>query len=304
MPSYRDLVLAHGAVAYWRLGETSGTTAASEVGSYPGTISGGVTLNQPGALAEGNPAIAFNGVSGKITVGAFVIALASSVEVWVRFTSAGQHTIIGCDAGVAPTTDTYGVFSGGKIYQYNGSAGIQSTGQSYNDGQWHHVVFVNTGTALSIYVDGGVTNVNAVAYARPLQSGTLSVAWATNDPNFWNGSLDEIAIYPTALTAQQVADHYAARLLLLMGLAPYAAVVVPPSGTPHTGWVPLTPSDVTDAPFSTLWIGGAGTLAAVGTDDRVVNFAGILAGTRLKIAGRRVNTTNTTATNILALQRI
>src|ERR1039458_8802746 len=33
--SYRSTVLADSPVAYWRLGETSGTTAADQMGSYP-----------------------------------------------------------------------------------------------------------------------------------------------------------------------------------------------------------------------------------------------------------------------------
>jgi hypothetical protein len=63
---YVQQVIADGAVAYWRLGETSGTTAVDSVGGKNGTISGGVTLNQPGALADGNKAMLFDGATGKI----------------------------------------------------------------------------------------------------------------------------------------------------------------------------------------------------------------------------------------------
>src|SRR4030095_2674763 len=52
--SYPERVALDGAVAYWRLGETSGTTANDSIGTAHGTISGGVTLNQAGALADGN----------------------------------------------------------------------------------------------------------------------------------------------------------------------------------------------------------------------------------------------------------
>jgi hypothetical protein len=32
-------------------------------------------------------------------------------------------------------------------------------------------------------------------------------------PSFWQGELDEVATYPTVLTAAQIAKHYAARTL-------------------------------------------------------------------------------------------
>src|SRR5215471_5997902 len=66
--TYKDQVIADGAIAYWRLDELSGTTAVDIIGGNNGTISGGVTLGQTGALADGNKAMAFDGSSGKIAV--------------------------------------------------------------------------------------------------------------------------------------------------------------------------------------------------------------------------------------------
>ena len=55
--SYRDEVLADGPVGYWRLGESGGTTAASETGTNPGIYMNGVTLGRPGAIT-GDPSSA------------------------------------------------------------------------------------------------------------------------------------------------------------------------------------------------------------------------------------------------------
>ena len=51
---------------YWRLDETSGTTAADTIGGNAGTYSGGVTLGIPGAVA-GDTAASFDG-TGQVTV--------------------------------------------------------------------------------------------------------------------------------------------------------------------------------------------------------------------------------------------
>lgn len=65
----------------------------------------------------------------------------------------------------------------------------------------------------------------------------------------------------------------------------------------------VTPSDSTNfsEPCRALYIGGAGTVVAVNTAGSAVTFAGALAGTILPIQAIRVNSTSTTATNIVAL---
>ena len=50
-----------------------------------------------------------------------------------------------------------------------------------------------------------------------------------------------------------------------------------------------------------LYIGGDGNVAAVFPDDSVVTFSGLTAGSILPVRVKRVNATNTTATNIVAL---
>src|SRR5437588_9336107 len=55
-----------GLVSYWRLGESSGTSACDGFGSSAGTYSGGVTLGSVGALS-GDPdtAIPLDGATGQ-----------------------------------------------------------------------------------------------------------------------------------------------------------------------------------------------------------------------------------------------
>jgi hypothetical protein len=76
-----------------------------------------------------------------------------------------------------------------------------------DDGRWHHVVFAFTPTNVTIYVDG-VTNGTfpltlAVASANP-----LGIGFDDGDtPLYFPGSLAEVALYPTALVAQELAAH-------------------------------------------------------------------------------------------------
>jgi hypothetical protein len=69
--------------------------------------------------------------------------------------------------------------------------------------------------------------------------------------------------------------------------------------------VAVTPSDEADislAPCRALYVGGAGDVAVVmAGGEAAVTFAGVTAGAILPIRVDRVNSTNTTATAIVAL---
>ncbi len=60
--TYSQLIRNDGPAGYWRLDETSGTTAADSAGSNPGTYQGGVTLGATGLLtSESDKAASFSG---------------------------------------------------------------------------------------------------------------------------------------------------------------------------------------------------------------------------------------------------
>jgi hypothetical protein len=66
----------------------------------------------------------------------------------------------------------------------------------------------------------------------------------------------------------------------------------------------VTPSDTVDLPLGltdALYVGGAGALVVVLEGGETVTFAAVPAGTTLRIRIKRVNTTGTAATSIVAL---
>lgn len=75
------------------------------------------------------------------------------------------------------------------------------------------------------------------------------------------------------------------------------------AGTSATYYAAVTPHDSTnfvDGVCDALFVGGTGVVRAVREDDTVVSFT-VPAGTRLDIVAKRVNSTSTTATGIVAL---
>ena len=69
----------------------------------------------------------------------------------------------------------------------------------------------------------------------------------------------------------------------------------------------VTPSDADDLPFATrsIYVGGEGDLTCVmvnaDSDGDITTFVGASAGTVLPLRVRRIMSTNTTATNIVAV---
>lgn len=72
---------------------------------------------------------------------------------------------------------------------------------------------------------------------------------------------------------------------------------------PGSNAAAVTPNDSTDLSYTTraIYVGGAGNLAVVMAGGQTVTFTGVTAGAILPIRVSRVMSTNTTATNIMAI---
>jgi hypothetical protein len=212
--AYALQILADGASNYWRLGEISGTVAVDKIGGANGTISGGVTLAQPGALADGDKAMAFDGATGnKIKTTSVTIPAASTVEIFLNLTNtSSQRTYLAMRPEINLQL-AWLLSSGntGVIQVYTGTFVTSTKTITVGDG-WHHVVIVFLGSTTLIYVDGVLDSTTAQTHS--LGTAPLRIGYDEADiasPIAWAGTLDEVAIYPVALTAAQIANHYALR---------------------------------------------------------------------------------------------
>lgn len=222
---YSGVILANSPYAYYRLGETSGTTAAdSGSGNNAGTYHGGFTLNQqPGIGDSNNASVLLNGTNGYVLVpfssGLSFGTGSFSVEAWIRTSSANptQGVLSIRDDGSSTTARIIvEVISG--VTQFIVPLGQSVVGSIVvNDGNWHHVVCVVdvVNELINIYVDGGLdtqsslTPINLVfSGTPPLVFGALTNSSGGINGFYFPGNLDEIAIYPIALTAAQVLAHY------------------------------------------------------------------------------------------------
>jgi lysophospholipase L1-like esterase len=89
------------------------------------------------------------------------------------------------------------------------SASVTFSAFPINDNNWHHIVgIVNRSTNnIYIYVDGNV-NSKSVTYNSNFFSYDPLTIGSVKGGSFFNGTLDEIAIYNKALSGSEVLDHY------------------------------------------------------------------------------------------------
>jgi hypothetical protein len=85
---------------------------------------------------------------------------------------------------------------------------------TYNDGQWHYAVVTYDGSTVILYIDGQQVGTKSTAGASPESSGTKPVRVGANSRvtppiNFFTGEVDEVRIWNSALTSQEVSNAFA-----------------------------------------------------------------------------------------------
>jgi hypothetical protein len=211
--AFRDEVLADAPVSYWRLGETAGaTTAVDEKGLNPGTYSGPTTT--AGLLSEdANAARDFDGVDDRVEVpsaASLNLTGAFTLEALVRpdVLGANQRAIIRKAPGNPSPyglDTTNGAF---RVLRHSGGFQILSAGVA-SVGKRAHVVGTYDGTNLRLYVDGALVGTLAAAGVGAVSTAPLYIGHTT-DPFWFDGAIDEVAVYNVALSAARVGVHWRA----------------------------------------------------------------------------------------------
>ncbi len=228
MTAYSSQVIADGAFGYWRLGEAAGSTAVDASGhSRNGTYTPGgtgFTFSQPGAVSDGATSIKGQGDLSNVAIPTGTpdgTLAAYTLEGWVQTTTLTiPNVVIGFLATAAnPVGFIRLVLLANGVFETRSNPGGVSISNFSSNGvvvinTWYHVVATWDTSNLQLYVNG------VAAGAPTAGAGVITVGasgWvigkydATNANRSWNGLIDEIALYPSALSATQIADHYTLR---------------------------------------------------------------------------------------------
>lgn len=213
---YRTEVLVDSPTAYYRLGESSGTTATDEQGAHNATYIGAPTLGVAGAVVGNTSITTAVGKYGRKNTAVLNGSTPFTLEAWAKTSSAANQNVMAIGnasftkyAGIyiAPTTGRAGVYANGN----GGTTHIATSTSSFNDGGWHHIVGVVQSTGLQVYVDGALVGSLTQSITSATDYAILAIGAFTGGADPLIGSLDECAAYPTALSAARILAHYNAR---------------------------------------------------------------------------------------------
>ena len=229
---YSNAVMSLKPVGYWPLNEPISPTlnyalgTATNYGSVGAAANGtyyhSSTLREPGVLA-GDPCVKLDGAGQYIDVPYTPVLNTNgpfSVEFWANQTviaagaKSGVMSFSG-STGFLFYTDNNGPNWGFRVFYGTGRTYVVDTGPANQPETWNHVVGVFDGNLVHIYVNG-VENAPPQAIGgngyvpnttAPLRIGAGNPAGAAS--LFFPGWMDEVAMYPYALSSTQIAAHYA-----------------------------------------------------------------------------------------------
>ncbi|WP_041731051.1 LamG domain-containing protein [Conexibacter woesei] len=221
-PGYAATVLGDGPTSYWRLGERPGAAVAvDQTNHHPGYYGGPPMGRLPHWVGTGggdhDHAIDLDGLLSK-PLGQFVhvpdnghLAFAGrapfSLEAWVR--PRGFNGVTRRIVSKESATSGYllGVQEDGLVFSRYGEAGWDTARTSVDATRWSHVVATYDGSALRVYVDGWLSAQSPSAVELPEARSDLSLGAKQSRWRYYAGGLDEVAIYPYALSDGQVLTH-------------------------------------------------------------------------------------------------
>lgn len=222
--TYPARVIADGAGLYWRYDETAGYLADASGNQVAGDNVGYSTRRVvPAAVKGGSTAVTYNGTSQySYSDRAFPRPTSYSVETWFKTTTTKGGKLVGfgsnTDGRLSASYDKhiYMTNSGQLVFGiYNAGQRTIASGAGLNNGQWHHVVGTQGSNGLRLYVDGNLVASNAAYTTSQDYTGYWHVGgdqlygWPSLPAsNYFAGSIDETAIYPSVLTPAQIAQHH------------------------------------------------------------------------------------------------
>lgn len=271
--TYSAEVLADSPLVYLQLDETSGTTAVDSSGNGRDMTSAGCTVNQATLMPNGSKSYDFPGSTSQISLAdaAWQRPTAFTIEAWIQQDVTTSFKAIAAKDGSG---------SGWAFYSIDGKLSLYTNGTAHTDiarivaGTTYHVAATYDTGAIKIYLNGsqvysttGASLTQTSGTALLVGVSTGSNGGATRTFRF-DGRLDEVAYYGTALSGARISAHYDA------GTS---------AGTAASGTASLTLAASGDAGSTAVGTGslslsasGAAAVEATGTAALSLSAAGAL----------------------------
>ena len=205
---YETEVVSGNPLAYWRLGETSGTVAHDYWGGNDGTYFN-VTLGANGAILDGDKAAEFDGSS-------------SYVGTSLSLNDVSAFTMVGWIRRNADQADRTGLFGQNDLVEFgyiNNNTlevwtdnGLDISPNSIPNEEWAQVAIVSDGSPGTITM---YTNAEPAGSRGHVLPGTNGFKFNIGGGgifdaagNFFNGRIDDLAVYGRALSQAEICNLF------------------------------------------------------------------------------------------------
>jgi hypothetical protein len=224
---YATAAMADHPTAFWRLSESSGTTAVDSAGFNDGTYSGGFTLGAPPFHGETGTGVRLDGSSGRAIVpltpvlnpaGPFSVEFwASTPRSWTAVAGAGFMVPVGSmdRPGRSGGYEFYldGNYLGYEFHTAAGGGYSQIVGDANTvpvSGAWSHVVGIYDGTNISLYVNAAPASpdFSLPVALTPNSVKGFYIGSREDNVRYFQGTITDVAFYNYALSFQQISNHY------------------------------------------------------------------------------------------------
>jgi hypothetical protein len=213
-------------VSYWKFDEDSGTTAYDSVGSNNGTLTplpygDGPTWD----TGQVNGALNFDGSDDYVSIpdsDAWAFGTNNyAIEAWVRadnLTVYNRHLIAQNPYNSGIDAIYYKVHTDGGVHYevWEGNVKIFSVDSAPGEitaGIWYHLVLVRNGDEWTVYKNGNsIASTTYTAWSYPnwdsLTIGAVNMVRPYGTWGYFDGTIDEVAIYNSELTPEEIQQHY------------------------------------------------------------------------------------------------
>ncbi|HPI53570.1 MAG TPA: LamG domain-containing protein, partial [Chitinophagaceae bacterium] len=252
--------------------------ANDAIGTNHGTVNGATLTTD--RFGNANSAYQFDGVNDIINFANLATTQVDNftVSAWVNSANLNQWGFIvancyddGSSANgwtlLQRSTAQVGGATGAYVSGHYSAASWLDIGQSMNStNTWYHLTLVRDNGVTKFYLNGtsnGQTN-NATPNTP---TGSLAIGGSYPSANFFNGAIDEVKIYNTALTPTQVQQEYTSSAPTLIAHYPFTGNANDAIGTNH--------GTVNGATLTTDRFGNANSAYQFDGVNDIINFANL-----------------------------
>lgn len=205
---YRKSTKLVNPISLWHFDEGSGTIVNDSEGSNNGILSNGTWVD-----GVYNSAILFNGQTSNISI-PNADNLNPSEQVTIMAWAKSQENKTSKIAqkgdwdGFGLGFDKWNGWFGHISLQGGGSMSLKWGARLPLMNEWYHLAMTYDGQEIKLYVNGILKNSESISGQIRINGRPFSIGSDNADQKFFSGSIDEVVVYGTALSDQEILSYY------------------------------------------------------------------------------------------------